>query len=229
MLEMKKILLLLERIGEIYEGYWIRYFRSNQEVIDLYWDLFSTQKGSISMKKKVILMIIVAIALVALGFWGSTVMNKKEKTDILTSSQLAKAIDISQLSTAEFVYNGVAEKYSDENPKEAECYISYNANVKVGIQMEDVEFKIDEKEKTVTPVLPKITVNIATLDEEAISYIPKNPDLTLKEIITLCKEDAMNEANSSEKLYQTAEENLRAVIEALLSPILDNAGYSVVW
>lgn len=181
------------------------------------------------MKKKVILIIIMAIALVTLGFWGSTEMNKTEKNHILTSSQLAKAIDISQLSTAEFVYNGVAEKYSDENPKKAECYISYNANVKVGIQMEKVEFKIDEKEKTVTPILPKITVNIATLDEEAISYIPKDPDLTLKEVITLCKEDAMNEANSSEKLYQTAEENLRAVIEALLSPILDNAGYSIVW
>ena len=39
----------------------------------------------------------------------------------------------------------------------------------------------------------------------------------------------MNEANNSEKLYQTAEENLRAVIEALLSPILENAGYSIEW
>lgn len=71
--------------------------------------------------------------------------------------------------------------------------------------------------------------NIATLDEKAISYIPKNPDISLKEIIVLCKEYAMNEANNSEKLYQTAEENLRAVIEALLSPILENAGYSIEW
>ena len=35
--------------------------------------------------------------------------------------------------------------------------------------------------------------NIATVDENAISYIPKNPDISLKEIIVLCKEDAMNE------------------------------------
>lgn len=181
------------------------------------------------MKKKVNLMIIVAIALVAFGFWGSTVMNRPEKAQIITSSQLTKAINISQLSTAEFVYNGVAEKYSADKPEEVECYIAYNANVKVGIRMEDVRFEIDEEQKTVTPILPKITVNIATLDEEAISYIPKNPDITLKEIIALCKEDAMNEANNSEKLYQIAEENLRAVIEALLSPILDNAGYSIVW
>lgn len=53
--------------------------------------------------------------------------------------------------------------------------------------------------------------------EEEISYLPKNPNVSLKE------------ANNSDKLYQTAEENNRAVIEVLLSPILDDAGYSIVW
>ena len=142
---------------------------------------------------------------------------------------MEKAIDISELSTAEFVYNGVAEKYKEDKPEEVECHIAYNANVKVGIQMEDVKFEIDEEKKTVTPILPDITVNIATIDEEEISYMPKNPDISLKEAITLCKEDAMKEANNSDKLYQTAEENLRAVIEALLSPVLDAAGYSIIW
>ena len=181
------------------------------------------------MKKKIISVMIIVGVVVVVSLFGTTVFNKNGKDNVITSSQLEKAIDISQLSTAEFVYNGVAEKYNDDKPEEVECYIAYNAQVQVGIQMEDVKFDIDEEKKTVTPVLPEITVNIATLDEEAISYIPKNPDIALKEIIVLCKEDAMNEANNSEKLYQTAEENLRAVIEVLLSPILDDAGYSIVW
>lgn len=95
--------------------------------------------------------------------------------------------------------------------------------------MEDVEFEIDEENKTVTPILPEISVNIAALDENEISYIPKNPDIPLKEIIVLCKEDAVREANDSKKLYQTAEENLKAVIEALVSPILEHAGYTIKW
>lgn len=181
------------------------------------------------MKKKIILLVIIAAILAAMAsILLPTVIHKSEKEHVITSAQLEKAIDISQLSTAEFVYNGVAEKYDDKH-KKVECYIAYNANVKVGIQMEDVKFDIDKEKKTVTPVLPEITINIAALDENAISYIPENPDISLKEVIILCKEDAMNEANNSEKLYQTAEENLRAVIEALLSPILDNAGYSIVW
>lgn len=182
------------------------------------------------MKKKVtVIILVIAFAAIVTGLFGPTVINKIGKDNVITSSQLEKAIDISELSTAEFVYNGVAEKYNDEKPEEVECYISYNANVKVGIQMKDVKFDIEAEKKTVTPVLPDITVNVATLDEEAISYIPKDPNLSLKEVITLCKQDAMNEANNSDKLYQTAEENLRSVIEALLSPVVEAAGYSIVW
>lgn len=186
--------------------------------------------GRKNMKKKVIV-IIVVVAIVAISFslFGPTVINKIGKDNVITASRLEEAINIEQLSTAEFVYNGVAEKHDDEQPEEVECYIAYNANVKVGIQMDEVSFNINEEQKTVAPVLPEIEVNIATLDEESISYIPKDPDLSLKEIITLCKEDAMSEANNSEKLYRTAEENLQSVIEALLSPILESEGYSIVW
>ena len=44
-----------------------------------------------------------------------------------------------------------------------------------------------------------------------------------------CKEDALKEASESKELYQTAEENLQSAIEALLSPILKNAGYTMQW
>ena len=186
--------------------------------------------GNIHKNRKLILAAALVLAVLVVGsLFGPNVMNKIGKENVITSSQLEKAIDISQLSTAEFVYNGIAEKYDDDKPEKVECYIAYHADVKVGIQMEDVEFEIDEENKTVTPILPEISVNIAALDENEISYIPKNPDIPLKEIIVLCKEDAVREDNDSKKLYQTAEENLKAVIEALVSPILEHAGYTIKW
>ena len=39
--------------------------------------------------------------------------------------------------------------------------------------MEDVKFKIDEEKKTVTPILPEIEINIATLDENSIATFQK--------------------------------------------------------
>ena len=131
--------------------------------------------------------------------------------------------------TAEFIYNGVAEKYEEDDPEKVMCYISYESSVKVGIQMQDIQFNIDEEKKTVKPILPEITVNTVSLDENAISYIPEDPDIPMKDIITLCKNDAMNEAAHSEELRETAEENLKAVVEALLSPLLDHAEYTLVW
>ena len=183
------------------------------------------------MKKRkiVFIFLLIVVIVAALKILIPKAATEIKKENVITSSQLKNAINISQLSTAEFVYNGIAEKYADESTEEVECYIAYDANVKVGIQMEDVAFNIDEENKVIQPVLPEISVNIATLEEDSISYIPQNPDLSLKEVITLCKKDAVNEANSSTKLYQTAEDNLKSVIEALLSPILNSAGYKIVW
>ena len=181
------------------------------------------------MKKKLILLVLVVVIAAGAGLVLPNKISKIGKENTITSSQLEKAIDISQLSTAEFVYNGVAEKKNENSLEDVDRYIAYDANVKVGINMEDVKFKIDEEKKTVTPILPEIEINIATLDENSISYIPKNPDLSLKEVITLCKEDAINEANTSDKLYETAEENLQSVIQALLAPILEHEGYSIQW
>ena len=51
----------------------------------------------------------------------------------------------------------------------------------------------------------------------------------MKEILELCKKDALDEAAESKELYQTAEENIQSAIEALLSPILKNAEYTIQW
>lgn len=173
--------------------------------------------------------LVIAVAALAFHFLRPAVSKKIGDGNVITASRLEQAVNISQLSTSEFVYNGIADKYRADTPDTIQCHIAYNANVKVGIRMDDISFQIDEKNKRVTPILPDITVNSVSLDEGSISYIPQNPDISLKEVISICREDAMTEAGSSLKLYETAEDNLKAVVEALLMPILDSAGYSLSW
>lgn len=183
----------------------------------------------------VVLVVILVIAVAVVSFlYGAKQASESsdstiDKEDVITAVDLEEAIDVSQLSTAEFIYNGIAEKYSEDDSDEVDCYIAYNATVKVGIDMEDVSFEIDDEAMTVTAILPEIEINIATIDEDSLSYIPSNPDVDLSEVISLCKEDAITEANSSETLYETAEDNLKSVIEALLSPLLTSADYTLVW
>ena len=68
------------------------------------------------MKKKIIgSVLVLGIVAAAAGLFVPNAVQKITKESVITSSQLEKAVDISELSTAEFIYNGIADKYSDGN------------------------------------------------------------------------------------------------------------------
>lgn len=183
------------------------------------------------LKKKRIIPIIAGLAIIIIiaTIIIPIIANKSNSAKIVTSSQLEKAVNISDLSTAEFVYNGIAEKYKDDNPEKEKYNIKYDASVKVGINMNDIDFNIDNSNKTITPILPEIKINSISVDESSLSYIPKNPDMELNEILDCCQIDAQNEASNTDELYDTAKENLQTVVEALLKPITDTKGYKIKW
>lgn len=157
------------------------------------------------------------------------VFGRADRFSVLTTSDLEKVIDISELSTAKYTYNGIARVYADEEKEKVTCSIKYSAKVKAGIDMSEVDFEIDNEEKTVTVFLPPIRVTSDVVDEESISFIPDNAKLELKDALTACEEDIQSEAEKSEELYSAAEDNLKSTLEGLLLPILDNEGYKIRW
>ena len=153
----------------------------------------------------------------------------KGETHIITSSTLTDAIDISDLSTAQFTYNGIAELYKDEAKQKLKCYIRYSAKVKAGIDISEVTFDIDDEAMTVRPILPEITITANTVNESALSFLPENVKVEVSEALIACKEDAEAEATKASELFESAEDNLKSIIEALLYPILASEGYTIVW
>ena len=103
---------------------------------------------------------------------------------IVFATQLKKAVNIENLSSAEFVYNGIAEKHKD-NSDEIEYRVAYEATVKVGVKMSDIDFDIDQSNKVIVPRLPEIAVNSVAVDVNSLSYMPKNPD---NEVTGCCEE-----------------------------------------
>ena len=145
------------------------------------------------------------------------------------SSQLTEALDIAELSTSEFIYNGVALVHDPDSQKIL-YRIAYHSTIKVGIQMSDIAFDIDEEQKTVKPVLPSVTLQSPVVDPSSIDYLPNAPKgVDLQASLAACKENAYQEAEYSGKLIQLAEENMRSIVEALLSPVVENAGYRIAW
>ncbi len=144
------------------------------------------------------------------------------------SSQLFDALEIDELSTSSFIYNGVAEIY-DESGEKLLYSALYHATVKAGIQMQDIDFVVDTKGKTVQVVLPEITIQNVSVDPSYIDFLPDKSKIDLPTVLTTCREDVQREAMESGKLISTAEENLKNVIEALTLPLIEGQGYTLEW
>lgn len=186
----------------------------------------------------VIVALVVAVAVVA-GLVLPGRSSRLTKSDFDTAVALDKAIAIENLSTAEFVYNGIAEHYREEGEERNPLFfwesddpvnyrICYKATVKMGIDMKDVDFVVDEEAKTVKAKLPEFTL-ACHVDPNDMQFIPEGTDANMQTVLQICEEDVENEAQRSEKLYETAKENLQSTIEALTQPILSVKGYTMTW
>lgn len=111
-----------------------------------------SKKKPLSPKQKLI--IAVAALIVAAVAWigVQAFLNSQRTTRYTSSSELTKIVTISKLSSAQYVYNGIAEKYNDKG--EVAYRIAYKAKVKVGIDMTAITFDVDNEKMTVTPKLP---------------------------------------------------------------------------
>lgn len=157
------------------------------------------------------------------------VFTSSKTININLSSTLTKAIDIAELSTAEFKYRGIADIYTDESRTQILCRACYNAVVKAGIDMKKVRFDVDSSKKNVIATLPNIDLKVNILDEQSIALLPSDADVDIGSLLKYSKEDAENEAKNSTELVSTAQDNLKATIEGLLYPILTEKGYSLAW
>ena len=150
------------------------------------------------------------------------------KTDV--SSMLTEAINIAELSTAEFQYRGIAEAYANEEKTKVKCRICYSAIVKAGIDMKDVKILGDDKNnKTLTLSLPPINLKVTIIDEESMATLPSDADIRINEMLICGEKDVEREARQSSELMDTAQRNLKATIEGLAFPILKPKGYSIIW
>ena len=187
----------------------------------------------------IVLVVVVVVAVLAVGLFLPGQASKLQKENYVTSAMLEKAIAVDRLSTAEFVYNGIAEHYREEGEEHNPLFIwesddpvnyrvCYKATVKAGIDMKDVRFSVDNDAKTVEAVLPEISLS-CTVDPNDMQFIPENSDANIRTAFQICEQDVENEARNTEKLYELARENLRSTIEALTQPVLSVSGYALTW
>lgn len=178
-------------------------------------------------KKRIFVAVLVLLAIVALIF---AVVLAQEDTpqenqpQIINKSTLEKIINVSDLSTFEAVYNGIAEVMNGDKPEQIDYYVAYDAKVKAGIDFENVKIEVDDENKVIVVTLPEIKITDVEVDITSLDYIFLNEDANTptvsEEAYRKCIEDVQNESNSENAIFELAEQNARNIVEALLRPFV---------
>ncbi len=189
------------------------------------------------MKKRLVPIVIGAIALVFIMIIVAIVavnFRKENKKEIITSATLKEIIEISELSTFEAVYNGVAQVMNEKKEDETDYYVSYEATVKAGIDFEQIIIDVNNEAKEIIVTMPEIQINDISVDIASLDYIfindKANNETVAQEAYEACKADVERESSQEDAICDLAEQNAKNVIEALVRPFVDqmDAEYVIV-
>ena len=178
----------------------------------------------IKFKHIAVLFVIIAVIITALMI-KIKIFNKKSEPTIISKATLEKVINVSDLSTFEAIYNGVAAVENEEKPENIDYYVSYEAKVKAGIDFALVEVEVNEAEKIITVTLPEVKITDVDVDIASLDYIfmnnKANTETVSAQAYKKCIKDVTKESNSTDEIYESARQNARNIVEALISPFVE--------
>lgn len=134
----------------------------------------ATKKRKITKKGYLLLGAILICILISLTAF-LIIQQKKSSAvsppEVITVSTLEKIINVKELSTFTAVYNGIASVGDTENDKQPDYYVSYEARVKAGIVMDDVQIAVDNNNKVITVTLPNVEITEINVDISSLDFI----------------------------------------------------------
>lgn len=199
--------------------------------------MYATKERKITKRGYLVLGAILVCILIVLMFLFIPRQNRNpaiSPPEVITVSTLEKIINVKELSTFTAVYNGITSVGGTENDKEPDYYVSYEARVKAGIAMDDVQMAVDNNSKVITITLPEVKITEINVDISSLDFIFYNPKANTatvtQEAYKACEEDVKAEAETQEAILTLARQNAVNIIKALTSPIIEqlDAEYHLV-
>ncbi len=142
---------------------------------------------------------------------------------VSTISALEKIVNVSELSTFQSVYNGVAEVHNEKKPENIDFYVSYEATVKAGIDFSKITIEFDG-ENTIVVTLPQAYITDTTVEVESFDYIFVNKKANTQGVteyaLNASRADLDSESKSNDAILSLAQDNAKNVITALLEPVI---------
>ena len=174
--------------------------------------------------------LIIILFFVIFMLWRTFVSDSKKKqafTLTETSSKLEKVLKISELSTYQVTFNGVANVPADDS--QLLYHVAYKAKVRIGLDMEKItvsvkEAGVNDKKKKIIVARPPVEIADVEVDPGSLDYIfidssANTPDVSITSL-PACKADAQADCQSNKMLFELAQDNAVNTVEALMRPFL---------
>ncbi|MBQ5592181.1 MAG: DUF4230 domain-containing protein [Clostridia bacterium] len=195
------------------------------------------EKEKKNNKKKVktsvvIKMVAIIIAfLIAFGIFAgvhSMILENFSEEEIITVPNLVEIISVSELSTFEAIYNGVATVNNAKNPEKIDYHVAYEGTVKAGIDVEQIEIDIDKENKIIKITKPAVKITNDYVEPESLDFIfvrkKAETETVLGEAYPICQADLKKEIERETAILEIAEENADTIIRGLVLPFIYQFG-----
>ncbi len=177
------------------------------------------KKGKMVVFAVLIVVILAAVAIVV------SRNAKKEEPEIISLTALEKMVDVSDMSTFEAIYNGIAEVENEADPTQIDYYVSYEAKVKAGFDFEKLDMQVDHDRKVITVKIPEIKITDVNVDIGSLDYIfenkKANTETVSEQAYKECIEDVTKESAEEKAIYELAKQNAKNTMEAIIQPFME--------
>ena len=172
-----------------------------------------------------IILLLAAIAIVAFivlkitGIFGSD-KNQEQRLTTITKSSLTKVLEISNLSTLDFIYNGITDVKNDEG--ELKYHVAYEGTVTAGIDFKKIKIDLDDKNKKITVTIPETYIQDCDVSMPSLKFIFEdddyNTETVTEEAYKACIKDLEEKSAKENDLLELAGENAKKTVEGLIDP-----------
>ena len=182
-------------------------------------------------KKMAITVLFIICAVAVSLFLKYALTDNPGKTTTVAESSLSEILAISELSTVEYIYNStVTVRYTDKY--EVRYYVAYEGKVTMGVDFNKVDIHEKSGEDKVLEIsLPAAEVQGVAVDIGTLDFIftkeKENTETVVQEAYQKCVRDLENKAKMNRTLKESAGEEAKDAIRAILEPLALREGYQI--
>ncbi|MBQ2697513.1 MAG: DUF4230 domain-containing protein [Clostridia bacterium] len=173
-------------------------------------------------------LLVTGAAAAALGTGVMFYPQTAGEPQVVSQAMLEQIMDVSELSTFEAVYNGIARVMNEKRPEKVDYYVSYEAVIKAGFDFERLSVSVAETDRLIVVTIPEIRIHKVDVDITSLDYIFENTSANTatvsQQAYSACCADAEAESRSQRAIYDLAEQNAHNAVRALIDPFLRQLG-----